>query len=91
MRHAATTVLLAASFALAGCTAQAPEPSPPTTSAAPTHVATGKAACRKAIKAQYEPGTAKLKGKPGTPKECDGLTTDEVSRIALSVIEENTR
>jgi hypothetical protein len=48
-------------------------------------------ACRKAIKAQYVPGTATLKGKPGRPKECAGLSADEVSEIALSVIQENTQ
>ena len=92
--HTAATILLAASLGLAGCSLHEPAPSTGSTSApapAPTHVATGKAACRKAIKAQYVPGTAKLKGKPGTPKECDGLSTDEVSAIALSVIQENTQ
>jgi hypothetical protein len=49
------------------------------------------AACRKAIKAQYEPGTAKLKGAPGKPKECDGMNDDQVSKIVLSVVQENTQ
>jgi ABC-type glycerol-3-phosphate transport system substrate-binding protein len=69
-----TTILLAAAcLALAGCSSDA-KPDP--------------AACRKAIKAQYVPGTVQLKGKPGQPKECDGLTTDQVSGTAESVIEE---
>jgi hypothetical protein len=84
-------ILLAAGLTLAGCSTEEPGSNPPSASAAPTHVATGKAACRKAIKAQYVPGTAKLKGEPGKPKECAGLSSDEVSEIALQVIEENTR
>lgn len=61
-------------------------------SATPTAHATGRAACKKAIKAQYEPGTSKLKdGAQGRPAECAGLSTDEVSAIALEVVSENTR
>jgi len=62
-----------------------------TPATAPSPRATGKAACRAAIKAQYVPGTAKLKGAPSTPAECAGLSTDEVSKIALEVVSENTR
>ncbi|MEV8033914.1 hypothetical protein [Streptomyces sp. NPDC086182] len=86
----ATTAVLAATLLLAtGCVSSTDDPAP-LASVAP-QPATGKAACKAAIKAQYEPGTAKLKGEPGTPPECDGLSTDEVSKIAISVIEENTR
>lgn len=77
MRRIPAVLLIAASLALTGCSSESPKPDP--------------AACRKAIKAQYIPGTVQLKGKPERPKECDGLSTDEVSKIALSVIEENTR
>ncbi|MFC9282989.1 hypothetical protein [Streptomyces collinus] len=78
MRHRITAIiLLAASLALAGCSSESHEPDP--------------AACKRAIKAQYEPGTAKLKGKPGTPRECDGLSDDQVSKIVLSVVQENTK
>jgi hypothetical protein len=74
MRHRPVVCLLAAMLALAGCSGDDHKPDP--------------AACRKAIKAQYVPGTAKLKGEPERPKECDGLSTDQVSSIAESVIEE---
>lgn len=73
----ATATLAVICLALTGCSSSQPDPDP--------------AACKKAIQAQYEPGTAKLKGQPGTPKQCDGLSTDEVSRIALEVIQENTQ
>jgi hypothetical protein len=76
-RRTATTLLLTASLTLAGCASDHHDPDP--------------AACRKAIKAQYEPGTLTLKGKPERPKECDGLSTDQVSSIALSVVEEITK
>jgi hypothetical protein len=69
--------LVTAALALVGCSSEHHDPDP--------------VACRKAIKAQYVPGTATLKGKPGRPKECDGLSADEVSEIALSVIQENTQ
>ncbi|MGW5477684.1 hypothetical protein [Streptomyces sp. NPDC004008] len=75
MRRTTTVILLAAAaLALAGCSSSHHDPDP--------------AACRKAIKAQYVPGTVQLKGKPERPKECDGLSTDQVSSIAESVIEE---
>ena len=62
------------------------------TPSASTGVSHGRAACKKAIKAQYVPGTAKLKdGVQGRPVECAGLSTDEVSAIALEVVSENTR
>jgi len=77
MRHGLTAASLLACLALAGCSDDHPKPDP--------------AACKKAIKAQYEPGTAKLKGEPGTPKECDGLSDDQLSGIVTRVIEENTR
>lgn len=57
----------------------------------PTATATGAEACRAAIKAQYEPGTAKLKSAPSRPAECAGLSDDEVSQIVLDVIADNTR
>jgi hypothetical protein len=57
----------------------------------PTATATGAEACRAAIKAQYEPGTAKLKSTPSRPAECAGLSDDEVSQIVLDVIADNTR
>lgn len=72
-----TAVLAVAVIALAGCSSDHQKPDP--------------VACRKAVKAQYEPGTAKLKGKPGRPKECDGLSDDQLSQIVTSVIEENTQ
>lgn len=57
-----------------------------------TASARGRAACKKAIKAQYEPGTAKLKdGARGRPAECAGLSNDQLSRIVTSVIDENTQ
>jgi hypothetical protein len=59
---------------------------------ASTGVSHGRAACKKAIKAQYEPGTAKLKdGARGRPAECAGLSNDQLSRIVTSVIDENTQ
>ncbi|MGW0967103.1 hypothetical protein [Streptomyces sp. NPDC002516] len=76
-RRTATALLLATGLALTGCVAENHGPDP--------------AACRKAIKAQYEPGTLTLKGNPERPKECAGLSTDQVSSIALSVIEEIVR
>jgi hypothetical protein len=44
------------------------------------------AACYKAIKDQYEPGTITLTGAPAEPPACQGLTTDQVSEIATAVI-----
>lgn len=76
MRHT-TAILLAATLALAGCSSEDHKLDP--------------AACRKAVKAQYEPGTAKLKGSPSRPKECDGLSDAEMSKIVLSVVQENTQ
>ncbi|MFI0961022.1 hypothetical protein ACH4S8_06365 [Streptomyces sp. NPDC021080] len=76
-RRTATALLLTVGIALSGCSSEHHAPDP--------------AACRKAIKAQYEPGTLKLKGKPERPQECDGLSTDQVSSIAQSVIEEITK
>jgi hypothetical protein len=79
MRH--TTTALLATLLLAGgavgCGSDHHDPDP--------------AACRTAIKAQYEPGTATLKGEPERPSECDGLSTDALSKIVTGVIEENTR
>jgi hypothetical protein len=74
MHRRTTTLLLTVGLALAGCASEHHDPDP--------------AACRKAIKAQYEPGTVKLKGEPERPKECDGLSTGQVPSIAQSVIEE---
>jgi hypothetical protein len=74
MRRTATAILLAAGLTLVGCSSEHHKPDP--------------AACKRAIKAQYVPGTVQLKGKPERPKECDGLSTDQVSGIAGSVIEE---
>jgi hypothetical protein len=79
MRHTTTATLLATLLlgAAVGCGSDHHDPDP--------------AACRTAIKAQYEPGTAKLKGEPERPSECDGLSDDELSKIVTGVIEENTR
>jgi hypothetical protein len=32
-----------------------------------------------------------LKGAPGKPKECDGMSDDQLSKIVLSVVQENTQ
>jgi hypothetical protein len=72
----ATALLLAAMLGLAACSST-PTPDP--------------AACRTAIKAQYIPGTATLKGDPTEPPACQGLSSDEISKIAEGVIEENTK
>jgi hypothetical protein len=77
MNRTTVAVLAAALLLATGCGSSHQDPDP--------------AACREAIRAQYLPGTATLKGEPGTPKECDGLSADEVSKIAVSVIEENTQ
>lgn len=45
------------------------------------------AACWRAIRDQYEPGTANLTGAPTEPPACQGLSTDEVSDIAEDVLE----
>jgi hypothetical protein len=57
----------------------------PTKAAAP-----GPASCKAAIKAQYEPGTARLTGSPARPPQCAGLSSDEVSQIVLDVTSANT-
>ncbi|WP_435126483.1 hypothetical protein [Actinacidiphila sp. bgisy144] len=44
------------------------------------------AACWKAIRDQYTPGTVQLTGAPTTPPECAGLTADEVSAVASDVL-----
>lgn len=88
MRHhtpAAAACLLAAALLTAGCSSS----SSPAGSAQPT--ATGTAACRAAIKDQYVPGTAQLKGEPTRPPACAGLSNDAVSEIVTSVIDENTK
>jgi hypothetical protein len=78
MRRTTTAaVVLLLAVGAGGCSSDKHDPDP--------------AACRKAIEAQYEPGTATLKGDPKRPKECDGMSDDQVSRIALNVIEENTQ
>lgn len=46
------------------------------------------AACYKAIKDQYEPGTAVLTGEPTEPPACLDLTTDQVSEVAGAVVED---
>jgi hypothetical protein len=46
------------------------------------------AACFKAIRAQYEPGTAALTGAPTEPPACLSLTSDLVSEVASAVLED---
>lgn len=60
------------------------------TDPAPAQPAAGSdpAACHDALKAQYEPGTVTLTGAPTEPPACQGLTSDEVSKIAGNVINE---
>lgn len=83
-----TSPTTAASATPATPTSAAPDVTGSATPATTVRPATGKAACRKAIKAQYDPDTLQLKGKPGRPAECAGLSTDEVSALAVSVIDE---
>lgn len=54
-----------------------------------TKLATGvrTAACWKAIRDQYEPGTLRLTGEPAEPPTCLSLSTDEVSAVAEDVQE----
>jgi hypothetical protein len=58
MHRRTTTLLLTVGLALAGCASEHHDPDP--------------AACRKAIKAQYEPGTVKLKGEPSDQRSGTG-------------------
>lgn len=53
-----------------------------------TKPATGArtAACWKAIRDQYTPGTVQLTGAPTTPPACAGLSSDEISAVAADVI-----
>lgn len=51
---------------------------------------TDEMACYDALKAQYEPGTARLTGAPTEPPACLGLPTDRVSEIATAVLEGQT-
>lgn len=44
------------------------------------------AACWKAIRSQYAPGTAQLTGAPTEPPECADLTSDEISAVAEDVL-----
>lgn len=64
----------------------APATEPPVPDSA---LATGArtAACWKAIRDQYGPGTVQLTGAPTTPPECAGLTSDEISAVAEDVLE----
>ncbi|SEO84003.1 hypothetical protein [Actinacidiphila rubida] len=52
-----------------------------------TALAKGKtAACWKAIRDQYTPGTMQLTGAPTTPPACASLTSDEISAVAEDVL-----
>lgn len=92
--HTRTTTaaagLLTAGILLTGCSSSdgstKPSPAPSTTTAAPNRADS----CKIAIRDQYEPGTARLTGAPMTPPECAGLSEDELSRLVLDVISENT-
>lgn len=103
MRHHTTAgLLLATSLAIAGCsTLSSHDATPtPTATAAVTQppipsgdqYATGArtAACWRAIRDQYEPGTAQLTGAPTTPPQCATLTTDELAAVAEDVLERQT-
>jgi hypothetical protein len=82
MRRTATAtvaLLLAAVLPLAGC------------GSSHHAVKSTPSACRAAIRAQYVPGTATLKGTPTEPPACQGLSDARVSSITQSVIEANTR
>ncbi|WP_377271899.1 hypothetical protein [Peterkaempfera sp. SMS 1(5)a] len=77
-RTTAAAGLLTAALLTAGCSSGSTP-----TGAQPT--ATGTAACHDAIKAQYDPNTGVLTGAPTQPPECAGLSTDQVSEIAIEV------
>jgi hypothetical protein len=62
----------------------------PTVRATDTPVIHSRAACKAAIKAQYVPGTARLKGKPHRPEQCADVSNDGLSTIVMNVIAENT-
>lgn len=94
--HAAAAVLLSAGLTLAGCSTSSSHDTPATSAPAaateqplPTgdQYATGKtAACWRAIRDQYAPGTVQLTGAPTTPPQCAGLTADEISSVASDVL-----
>ena len=98
--HTAAGLLLATGLAIAGCSSSSHDTPPtPTATAAVTQppipsgdqYATGKtAACWRAIRDQYEPGTAQLTGAPTTPPQCATLTTDELADVAADVLEHQT-
>lgn len=103
MRTTALVLLAAAGIGLAGCsssshhtvhpgtvtaaptTAPASEPPIPSDSTLATGATT--AACWKAIRDQYTPGTVQLTGAPTTPPECAGLTSDQISDVAQDVLD----
>lgn len=103
---AAALGLATVSALLTGCSSDKPQPRPGITRTTPAHTTTtptaspkktssghqasGPAACRSAIKAQYQAGTAILTGAPTQPPACAGLSSDQISQIVLDVIQENT-
>jgi hypothetical protein len=99
--HTRTTtaaVLLTAGLTITACSPTSsgsrdttPTTPPTTAGQAPipdTALAKGArtAACWRAIRAQYQPGTVQLTGAPTEPPECAGLSTDEVSAVAEDVL-----
>lgn len=74
--------------------APAATPAPPSERPLPSGdtLATGQhtTACWRAIRDQYAPGTVQLTGAPTTPPQCAGLSTDQVSAIAVDVVEHQT-
>lgn len=97
--HTAAAAMMLAGLALTACSTGGSHHDTPSTPAAtqppiPTgdHLATGKrtAACWKAIRDQYQPGTAQLTGAPTTPPQCSGLSTDELASVAEDVLEHQT-
>lgn len=87
-RTTAAAGLIAAALLTAACSSSSPSTLP---KEAPSPAATGTAACMAAIKDQYVPGTAQLKGEPSRPAACAGLSDDVVSEITLGVVGDNTQ
>jgi hypothetical protein len=65
-------------------TTPATEPPIPSDSKLATGART--AACWKAVRNQYTPGTVHLTGAPTTPPECAGLSSDEISDVVSDVL-----
>jgi len=97
-----TAAIVAAGIGLAGCSGSSNQPtdvlgmtaSPAATlaSEAPlpdSRLATDPqtAACWRAIRDQYAPGTVQLTGAPAQPAACEALSADLVSQIAADVLE----